>query len=390
MTGLGDFRREVAEIIRAEWNPDRYLTEIHEGETTAGGPPAGLWQAKLQAHRLVAPHWPAEYGGRDLPLSARLIVTEELVEAGIPGPGNPIGIGWAGPALLEHGTEEQRKRYLERILDGSEVWCQLFSEPNAGSDLAALTTRADRDGDEFVINGQKIWSSFAHLAAYGILLARTDPEAPKHRGLTYFVIDMNQPGIDIRRIRQMTGEDEFCEVFFTDARVSAGDVVGDVDEGWRVAVTTLLNERMNLSTGYGVLWGSGPSFSALWQTITFGGAAVGRRRQTLADLYARSRVLKFMRANMADALAQGRTPGHEAAVQKLLADRFGQEITAAALAETSGSGLLWHDPDHADAHRWEDAFLFSRALTIGGGTEEIQLNILGERALGLPGEPERA
>jgi alkylation response protein AidB-like acyl-CoA dehydrogenase len=379
------FRAEVRAFLEREWEPDRYLHEIRRLGSVAAGPPAGAWHAKLQEARLVAPHWPERYGGRGLGLPERLIVTEELVRWGAPGPGNPIALGWAGPTLLRFGTETQRTRYLLPMLEGTEIWCQLFSEPDAGSDLAGLSTRAERDGDEFIVSGQKIWSSLAHRAHFGILLARTNAEAPKHQGLTYFIIDMHQPGIEVRPIRQMTGEAEFCEVFLAEARVPADGVVGEIDQGWRVAVGTLMNERMSLSTGLGVLWGGGPPFGRVWERLTSTPVGDPVRRNRLAELYGRHRVLEFMKFRLLSSVVRDEIPGVEAAVQKLLADRFGQDLTAEALRTSPGGGFLWHDPN-SDTE-WEDAFLFSRALTIGGGTEEIQKNILAERGLGLPSDP---
>ena len=205
----------------------------------------------------VAPHWPPPWG-RGASAIEQLVIDEELRAADAPRPMNPIGIGWAAPTLIVAGTEEQHRRYLPGLLDGTEIWCQLFSEPGAGSDLAGLRTRAERDGDEFVVNGQKVWTTLAHVAQYGILLARTDTEAEAHNGITYFVVDMRTPGIEVRPLVQMTGTHEFNEVFFTDVRIPAANVVGEVNDGWRLAKVTLGNERVSLS-GEGALWGRGPT-----------------------------------------------------------------------------------------------------------------------------------
>ena len=378
------FRSEVRAFLEEAWDADRYLPEVRARGTVAGGPPAGAWHAKLQEARLVAPHWPVLYGGRGLGTMERIVVHEELNRIGAPGPGNPIGLGWAGPTLLLYGTEEQRSRFLIPIVEGSEMWCQLFSEPNAGSDLASLSTAAVRDGDEFVVNGQKVWSSLAHESDWGILLARTNPDAPRHRGITYFLIAMDQPGIEVRRIRQMTGESEFCEVFFEGARVHADHVVGEVDGGWRVAVGTLENERLSLSTGLGILWGSGPPFLRCWEYLLQGQVdRVGRER--ISALWVRFRVLEMMKLRLLEGSSIEEVSGTAAAAQKLLADRFGQDAAMMVMGAVPGGGLLWHDP--RSIPEWEDAFLFSRALTVGGGTEEIQKNILAERALGLPPDP---
>ena len=205
----------------------------------------------------VAPHWPAPFGLDADPIH-QIIIDDELAKAGIRRPANPIGIGWAGPTIMFAGTDEQKQKYILRLLSGEDFWCQLFSEPNSGSDLANLGTRAVRDGDEYIVNGQKIWTSGAQHAKYGILIARTNPDAPKHKGVSYFICPMDLPGIEIRPIKEMTGASTFNEVFFTDVRIPAANLVGEQDEGWRLAKVTLGNERVSLSTG-GVLWGSGPT-----------------------------------------------------------------------------------------------------------------------------------
>ena len=215
------------------------------------------WSRRLAAAGYVVPHWPRPWG-LDATPAEQLAIDEVLRELRSPRPMNPIGIGWAGPTLLVAGTDAQQQRWLPGILDGSDLWCQLFSEPGAGSDLASLQTRAVRDGDEYVVNGQKVWTTLAHVARYGILLARTNPDAEDHHGITYFVVDMRSPGIEVRPLVQMTGTHEFNEVFFTDVRIPAANVVGAVDDGWRLAKVTLGNERVSLS-GEGALWGRGPT-----------------------------------------------------------------------------------------------------------------------------------
>lgn len=382
------FRREVRAFLEEHWDPDRYAEDL-AGLGGPGGPVGtgyayGPWHAKLQEARLVAPHWPEEYGGRGLGLLERLLVVGELRRVGAPGPGNPIGIGWAGPTLLEFGTEEQRSRFLPPILTGEEIWCQLFSEPGAGSDLGNLATRAERSGDGWAVTGQKVWSSLAAAAHWGILLARTDPDRPKHEGITYFLLDMGQPGVEVRPIRQMTGGDEFCEVFLEGARVGPDRVVGEVNGGWRAAMATLMNERINLTTGTGALWGGGPSFQDF---LGLAGRVSHPDRGLVARLYAEDRVLDFMRMRVVEAVARGEAPEEEASIQKLLSDRYGKRLTEAALGVLGPRGALWGDPLAADGGAWADGFLFSPGLTIGGGTEEVQKNILGERALGLPPEP---
>lgn len=380
MTGSPDaFRAEVRDHLERAWDPERYPVE-GGNRTTASGTPLGAWHAKLQEARLVAPHWPERYGGRGLSMSAKLVVTEELIRAGAPAASNVIAVGWAGPTILRHGTDAQKDRFLEPMLTGDEQWCQLFSEPGAGSDLAGLTTRAERDGDEFVIDGQKVWTSGAHESDWGILLARTDPAATKHEGITYFLLDMHQSGVEVRRIRQMTGESEFCEVFLTGARVPAELVVGEVHGGWTVALTTLMNERISLSTGQGMLWGLGPSFADFWRRASRGSRDAATRDR-LASAYIQDAVIRRLK-EQAVAAAEGGVPGVEAAIQKILADRAGQQVMALAHDLMGLQGLSW--PDDAGDRAFLSGFLFSPALTIGGGTEEVQKDILGERALGLP------
>jgi 3-oxochol-4-en-24-oyl-CoA dehydrogenase len=342
------------------------------------------WNVQLAEAGYVAPHWPKPYG-RDAGPVQQLVIDEELRAARSPRPLNPIGIGWAGPTLLVAGTQDQQDRYLPGILSGAELWCQLFSEPGAGSDLASLTTRAERDGDEYVVNGQKVWTTFAHVARYGILLARTDPTAEQHRGISYFVVDMRTPGITVWPIRQMDGTAMFNEVFLDGVRIPAGEIVGDENDGWRLAKVTLGNERVSLS-GEGALWGRGPTADTLLDIVrAHGGTPDPRVRQKLAALYIESEVLRLIRLRTVSAMVRGLEPGPETSVRKALADEHGQHVMATAV-ELAGSGgmLLDHGPFGADTAVWAKGYLYSRALTIGGGTSEVQRNILAERILGLP------
>jgi alkylation response protein AidB-like acyl-CoA dehydrogenase len=353
-------------------------------EHAPGGQYPADWTQRLAKAGYVAPHWPKPWG-RDASPIEQLVIDEELKRAGAPKPMNPIGIGWAGPTLLVAGTEEQHARFLPGLLDGSEWWCQLFSEPGAGSDLASLTTRATRDGDEYVVNGQKVWTTFAHVARYGILLARTDPDAEAHRGISYFVMDMHVPGITIRPIKQMNGASDFNEVFFEDARVPAANLVGELHDGWRLAKVTLGNERVSLS-GEGALWGQGPTAGTLLDLVReHGRIADPVLRQRLAALYVESEVLRLIRLRTVSAKVQGLEPGPEASVRKALADEHGQHVMAMAVELAGTHGLLAdRGPFGSDDAMWPQGYLYSRALTVGGGTSEVQRNILGERVLGLP------
>jgi alkylation response protein AidB-like acyl-CoA dehydrogenase len=357
---------------------------------------------QLAAAGYVAPHWPRPWG-LDADPVAQLVIDDEMRRAGVRRPFNQIGIGWAGPTLVHAGTDAQKARYIPPLLAGEEIWCQLFSEPGAGSDLAGLATRAVRDGDEWVVTGQKVWTSFAHMAALGILLARTDPDVAKHRGISYFICPMDAPGLTIRPIVDMTGDHAFNEVFFDEVRLPAENLVGEVNRGWALAKVTLGNERVSLS-GEGALWGQGPTMDDLVAIVRrAGGLRDAGLRQQVARLWAESEVLRLIRLRTVSAAVAGREPGPEASVRKALADDHGQRVMELAhriagpyglLAEggpaeglAQGTGgvagpgdrdVLWPSPV------WAKGYLFSRALTIGGGTSEVQRNIIAERVLGLP------
>ena len=335
----------------------------------------------------VAPHWPPPWG-LDADPGHQQIIDEELAAAGISRPDNQIGIGWAGPTIVHAGTREQQQRYLPPLLSGEEIWCQLFSEPGAGSDLAGLTTRAERQGDEFVVNGQKIWTSGARGSAFGILLARTNQSAPKHRGISYFICPMDLPGIEIRPIVDMTGNPSFNEVFFADARLSSDLLVGDLDDGWRLAKLTLGNERVSLSTG-GVLWGRGPTaLDVIDAARRVGPIHDPVMRQRIATAYIDHTILELIRRRTTAARLAGAPPGPESSVRKLLGDEHGQHVMELARDLVGPAAMLTGhslgDGDGLDRPEWHTGYLFSRALTIGGGTAEVQRNIIAERVLGLP------
>jgi alkylation response protein AidB-like acyl-CoA dehydrogenase len=343
----------------------------------------------------VVPHWPRPWGLAAGP-EAQLAVDEELRRAGVRRPANPIGIGWAGPTLLQAGTPAQQERWLWPLLSGEELWCQLFSEPGAGSDLASLTTRAVRDGDEWVVSGQKVWTSYAHVAKFGILLARTDPDAPDPRAISYFVCPMDAPGVEVRPLVDMTGEHAFNEVFFDEVRLPADHLVGEADDGWKLAKVTLGNERVSLS-GEGALWGNGPTAADLVELVhRAGGAPDPSLRQRLVAVWAEGEVLRILRLRTVSAVLAGRAPGPEASVRKAIADAHGQHVMDLArdlagpfgMLEGTGPAGGWGRPDANPskwpARSWSRGFLYSPALTIGGGTAEVQRNIVAERLLGLP------
>jgi alkylation response protein AidB-like acyl-CoA dehydrogenase len=345
----------------------------------------------------VAPHWPRPWGLGADPVT-QLVIDDELRRAGLRRPDNPIGIGWAGPTLIHAGSTAQQERYLPPLLSGEEFWCQLFSEPGAGSDLAALSTRAVRDGEDWVVTGQKVWTSFAHRAAFGILLARTDAEAPKQQGISYFICPMDASGITVRPLVDMTGDHTFNEVLFDEVRFPHQNLVGEVNRGWALAKVTLGNERVSLS-GSGALWGQGPTAQDLIDTVRdAGGVMDPQLRQRLARMWADGEILRLLRLRMISAAVSGIEPGAEASVRKALADQHGQDVMAVAkdLAGTAGmlTGRAPTGPSApaAGAFRWpptiwSQGFLFAPALTIGGGTAEVQRNIIGERTLGLPRDP---
>ena len=359
----------------------------------------------------VVPHWPAPWGLGADPIQ-QLIIDDELGKAGVHRPSNPIGIGWAAPTILLAGTPDQHERFLPKIFSGEEVWCQLFSEPDAGSDLAALACRAVRDGDEYVVNGSKIWSSGAHHAKYGILIARTDPDQPKHKGISYFICPMDLPGLTMSPIVDMTTAHSFNQVFFDDVRIPASLRVGDENDGWRLAKVTLSNERVSLSSA-GSLWGVGPSADQLIDLIRQGGRLDDPvLRDRAARLHIEAQLLHLNRMRSLSATLNGKTPGPEASIQKIMADEHGQHVMALAKDLAGANGMLAgsgpvgkvpaamqggptenrfaHAPTHqfADVDPiWHYGYLFHPALTLGGGTFAVQRNIVAEHVLGLPREP---
>jgi len=339
------------------------------------------WQGRLAAGGFAGITWPRAFGGRGgRPIEAA-IFNQEQARFGVSNGVFAIAIGMVGPTILVHGTDEQRLRYLPTMLRGDEVWCQLFSESDAGSDLAGLTTRAVRDGDEWVVSGQKVWTSVAERAEWGILLARTDPDAPKHKGITFFLVDMATPGIDIRPLRQMTGHSHFSEVFLDEVRIPAGNVLGEVGEGWRVTQTTLASERTAIAGGSG--GADPPGLIALARA--FGKADDPLTRQALVDAHLRSELLRFLRYRSQTALSKGTRPGAETSIMKLAYARFMQQMTTAAIHVQGATGML-DGPELPNGGVWTTKFLHAPSLRIAGGSDQVQANIIGERVLGLPAE----
>jgi alkylation response protein AidB-like acyl-CoA dehydrogenase len=365
--------------------PTNHDRRSHLGSWLADNPNPTARQ--LADAGLVASHWPEPWGlGADPEL--QVMIAQDLDAAGIELPDNPIAIGWAGPTIVAGGTQAQQQRWLPGILDGSDEWCQLFSEPDAGSDLASLRTTAVRDGDVYVVNGQKIWSTWANRSKWGILLARTDLDAPKHKGISYFVIDMATPGIEVRKIIEMTGGNHFNETFLDDVRIPVENRIGAEGDGWRLANVTLANERVSLSEG-GVLWGMGPTPSECLDEIKRLGAGDDPlTRQRAAAAYTGSFMIERLGAKVLDAMMTGNDPGPVASIRKALADVHAQQMLSLVKDLSGPAGMIGEQDEHSEeSDPWHWAYLFSRALTIGGGTSEIQRNILGEHLLGLPREP---
>jgi alkylation response protein AidB-like acyl-CoA dehydrogenase len=340
------------------------------------------WQATLFEGGWAGITWPTAFGGRGLSAIQSAIFAEEQARFDVSVGAFAVSIGMVGPTLMAHGTPEQQHRFLEPMLRGDHVWCQLFSEPGAGSDLASLATRAVLDGDTWVVNGQKVWTSFGQFADYGILLARTDPDVPKHAGITYFVVDMRTPGIEVRPLTQITGVAHFNEVFLTDVRIPAENVLGAVGDGWKVASTTLASERAFIGSGGGS-WTVPELIEVARRT---GRTADPVVRQALMRAHCRAAALTYLGYRMRTAMSLQRMPGPEMLVMKLFLARHWSATLDTALEVLGAEGLLWGD-DALDDGRWQQSLLSQFAVRLGGGTDEVQHNIIGERGLGLPREP---
>lgn len=342
------------------------------------------WSKQLHDAGYSGLTWPKEYGGAGAPYTYQAIFLEEFSRAEPPEHIGLIGMGMAGPTIISHGTDEQKKRYLQPILSGEEVWCQGFSEPGSGSDLASLRTRAVDDGDSFVVNGQKVWSSFAHIADWCILLVRTDPEAPKHEGITYLLVDMHSPSVEVRPLRQITGDPEFNEIFFTDVRVPKANVLGEVNQGWKVAMTTLLHERGTL--GFALIARLEVMVRKLFdlakQTAVNGHRAAEDPviADRLIDFWIQLQGLRFTNYRALTGLVKTGVPGPEGSIAKLHWSETAQRLSKLAL-EILGPAAQLDDDGHGF---WQYHQLRSRGNTIEAGTSEVLRNIIAERVLGLP------
>src|SRR5919109_3981886 len=335
------------------------------------------WQRQLHEAGYLGLNWPREYGGRGATLMEQLIFSQEMIEARAPDPINVIALGMGGPVIIHHGTEEQKRRYLNRILSAEEIWCQGFSEPNAGSDLSALQTRAVDRGDHYLVSGQKVWTTLAHVARWCLLLARERQEANPRDGLTYLIVDMKSPGIEVRPLVQITGEAEFNEVFFNEVPVPKEQILGEAGHGWEVAITTLLHERGTL----GAALASRAAITAreLVDLVRSSGVGGDRLlRQKLAQHYIESRLLQLNGYRAITNLMKTGIPGPEGSLMKLFFSELNQRMQETAIASMGSAGMV------TAGDGWQYSFLRSRANTIEAGTSEVLRNILAERVLGLP------
>jgi len=391
---------ELRSWLTDNWDPDLTVAE---------------WWDRLGRAGWCAPTWPVEWYGKGVSRDEANDIAREIAAFGALGAPAGLGLLLAGPTIVEHGTDEQRQRLLPPIVTGQVAWCQLFSEPGAGSDLAGLQAKAIRDGDEWVVNGQKVWTSGGQWADVGMLLARTDSDVPKHAGISYFAVSMDQPGMDVRPLREMTGRSLFSEVFMSDVRVDDADLLGGLNNGWRVANTTLANERAGLGAGGGGAAGSavpGPKAGALARRVgdmvgepRVGGGSAGRGgslmidlakglgrtddpnlRQDLMRLHTLNEIARYTNLRMKAAKAAGKGPGPEANTAKLSMSRITRLSRDLGLAIVGAGGMLAGDDAPLNGMLTEMA-LFSPAVSIYGGSDEIQRNIIGERVLGLPSEP---
>lgn len=345
-------------------------------------------QALLYDAGYVGVTWPEEAGGRGGTPMQQAIIDQEMARADVPGLINLIGIGMCGPTIIYHGSEDQKARYLRRLLRADDVWCQLFSEPASGSDLAALRTKAVRDSDgNWRVSGQKVWTTLAHLSDYGILLTRTDPDVAKHRGLTMFVVDMRAPGVTTRPLRQMSGGADFNEVFFDDVVIPDSERLGDVGDGWRVALTTLMSERLTLGGG-GTEIGVSLEQVAAHVASRIGALPEGRQalvRQDFARAYVASLGIRYTGYRLLTALSQGSLPGPEASAGKLAGTRAARDLADLSVRLLGDDAVYAATADGSTG--WQDLQAVLPGMAIAGGTNEVLRNIIGERVLGLPAEP---
>lgn len=369
--------------------------KVGQGRTVEGNleeylQKAKAWQKKKYDAGWAMLHWPEEYGGIGASPIERIIWSQEESKFDVPGGVFEIGLGMCGPVMMEYATAEQKKRYLPLMAEGKEIWCQLFSEPSAGSDVAGLRSKAVQDGDEWIINGQKVWTSGAHYSDFGILVVRHDPELEKHKGLTFFFVDMKSPGIEVKPIKQITGSagsgSGFNEVYFNDVRIPDSQRLGEIGDGWKVAITTLMNERLAVGDARGsdiedaLTWAKEQDFNGE-PMIKHGGV-----REKLADWFIEANGLKYTKFRTISALSRGGTPGPEASITKIVSANKLQSIGNFGIDSADMAGMLRQDSG-GDLHAFQMAWLGAPGLRIAGGTDEILRNIIAERVLGLPQDP---
>jgi alkylation response protein AidB-like acyl-CoA dehydrogenase len=395
---IAQFRAELREWIAAEapeplagladWNMPMTAGGRRGGELVkAQAHPAYVeWEAKLAERRLICPGWPEEYGGQGMDAVRTAVLNEEFYRAGVPRVTRGMGEWLVGPSIIVHGTPEQQAHFLPKIISGEDSYCQGFSEPNHGSDLAAVETRGVIDGDEIVISGQKVWTSGASRANRMFLLCRTDQDVDKHAGLTYVLIDFTDPGVTYRPIKQMSGAAEFFEDFLDQVRAPLFNIIGGLNNGWKVAMTTLGHERGGRATVAHL--GYEREFWDLAETARKRGKDTDPLvRQQLAWAYTQVELMRFSGLRTLAQVAAGRAPGPEASVAKLFWSEYHKRLGEIAIGIEGADGLLRPEGDDYPVSNWQSVFLSSRAGTIYSGTSEIQRNIIGERALGLPKEP---
>jgi alkylation response protein AidB-like acyl-CoA dehydrogenase len=383
------FRQEAREWLDA--NAPRGTDTTNKFKVGGGDEVKALceakdWQAKKADAGWVGIHWPKAFGGRELPPSYTVIYRMEEANYLVPRGYFEIGLGMCAPVMMSYATAGQVKQYLPPMMRGENVWCQLFSEPSAGSDVAGIRTSARRDGDQWVINGQKVWTSGAHFSDYGILVARHDAALPKHKGLTFFFLDMKSPGIEVRRIKSIPGRSNFCEVFFDNVRIPDAQRLGDVGQGWQVAVTTLMHERLAVGQASGTNFDD--IFALVRELELDGGPAIKDSlvRDKLADWYVRDRGLKYGQYRMLTKISRGEMPGPEASVTKVVSAAQVQHVASFAMELMDVAGII-DDPRLApQSAAFQLSYLASPGYRIAGGSDEILRNIIAERVLGLPGD----
>ncbi len=384
---VADFRRRVAEFLEANCSRAGDRSGTVGDEDPEGVATAKAFQRAMVDAGLAGLTFPTEFGGAGLTSRHQEQFNREVQGWYLPNMPLSISHGMCLPMLNQFGTPEQKARFMPDNISGASIWCQMFSEPGAGSDVAGLSTRATRDGDEWIIEGQKVWTSGAHYCDYGILVARTDSSMPKHKGLTMFIVDMRQEGVEVRPLRQISGGSGFNEVFFTEARVPADWQLGDLGQGWNLAVSMLMFERVSIGAGGGSGFNAdrSPGLISAAQALGHGDDPV--LRQGLADLWIREQIKGYIGQRIRTAVAAGRVPGPEGSLAKLNGSLLARRVRDVSMAIAGSAAQAW-DAEDAEGSRWATGCLSTAGISIAGGTDEVQRNIIGERVLGLPKEPD--